>query len=86
MGDDHATALTSSPHGLVQHRGRGRDLAALQEQVIAKLGRQVRQSYTLTEKKKKKKTMMLRGFIPVATDSPHASSWDILLTSTQQHV
>ena len=55
-GDDHATALTSSPHGIVQHRGRGRDLAALQEQVIAKLGRQVWQSYTLTEKRKRKKT------------------------------
>ena len=48
MADDNATALTSSPHGFVQHRGRGRDLAALQEQVIAKLGRQVWQSYTLT--------------------------------------
>lgn len=49
MANDDATALTSSPHGLVQHRGRGRDLAALQEQVIAKLGRQVWQSYTLTQ-------------------------------------
>ncbi|KAL3135393.1 hypothetical protein ABBQ32_007577 [Trebouxia sp. C0010 RCD-2024] len=39
--DDEATALTSSPHGFIKHRGRGRDLAALQEQVIAKLGRQV---------------------------------------------
>ncbi|KAL3131311.1 hypothetical protein ABBQ38_000603 [Trebouxia sp. C0009 RCD-2024] len=39
--DDDATALTSSPHGFIKHRGRGRDLAALQQQVIAKLGRQV---------------------------------------------
>lgn len=39
--NDDAAALTSSPHGPIKHRGRGRDLAALQEQVIAKLGRQV---------------------------------------------
>ena len=39
--DDDATALTSSPHGILKHRGRGRDLAALQQQVVAKLGRQV---------------------------------------------
>ena len=38
---DADATLTAGPHGLVKHRGRGRDLAALQNQVIAKLGRQV---------------------------------------------
>ena len=38
---DADATLTAGPHGLVKHRGRGRDLAALQSQVIAKLGRQV---------------------------------------------
>ena len=38
---DADATLTTGPHGLVKHRGRGRDLAALQNQVIAKLGRQV---------------------------------------------
>lgn len=39
--DSDAIALSSSPHGIIKHQGRGRDLAALQEQVFAKLGRQV---------------------------------------------
>ncbi len=38
---DADATLTAGPHGLVKHRGRGRDLAALQNQVIAKLDRQV---------------------------------------------
>ncbi|DBA74772.1 TPA: hypothetical protein ACH3X2_009295 [Trebouxia sp. C0005] len=38
---DADATLTAGPHGPVKHRGRGRDLAALQNQVVAKLGRQV---------------------------------------------
>ncbi|DBA84719.1 hypothetical protein WJX77_004824 [Trebouxia sp. C0004] len=38
---DADATLTAGPHGPVKHQGRSRDLAALQNQVIAKLGRQV---------------------------------------------
>ena len=75
--DDDATALTSSPHGPIKHRGRGRDLAALQEQVIAKLGRQVHHSCACPKVYvvlKDGNTVLL-----VAIEAPHRYCWDALL-------
>lgn len=74
---DADATLTAGPHGLVRHKGRAKDLAALQSQVVAKLGRQVCYPLTLY----KDETRVIVGKLP--TGLPGALSSSVLLLHSQ---